>query len=474
MLLNRGKETIQSSKEAAIFLKKRAAIEEEYAKAMMKLAQSSSKSEGKGGSHANAWGRFCKLHHRIAEQRMNFATSISELAENIQVLQRNTERSRKQLKDTGARQFKEALDSESALEKSRAKLEICSEEWERAQAHESGGSASLVKSPSKNTFAAFTSNFRENLKLSVNRSEEDARQRAASANEAYKFQLQQTNTTRQNYYKIHLPRVIRGLKETIDDCDQGLQKYFQKYVHCVETAMMTEGTTISPLDQNSEPGLNAIVNSIQIQTDFHDYVRGMLSNRKQVDKSDIKFIDYGVTRKVSEKPTPIKASAFSSPTLPAPPHLNSPVEPTKPSQPTFGVDLTTLMENDPDENPVPTVVNRLIEYIEKSGVQQQGLYRVSGSGAQMAKLRNALDRDPHALIDPFINEVHCATGLLKQFFRELPDPLFPRTMYRQLIEAARIEDDRMRLIQIHELVNSLPDANYATLKDLSAHLARWL
>lgn len=58
------------------------------------------------------------------------------------------------------------------------------------------------------------------------------------------------------------------------------------------------------------------------------------------------------------------------------------------------------------------------------------------------------------------------------FFRELPDPLFPRTVYRQVIEAARIEDPRMRLIQVHERVNTLPDTNYATLRLLTQHLAK--
>jgi hypothetical protein len=35
-----------------------------------------------------------------------------------------------------------------------------------------------------------------------------------------------------------------------------------------------------------------------------------------------------------------------------------------------------------------------------------------------------------------------------------------------------MEDPRMRLIQIHEIINSLHDANYATLKYLTCHLAK--
>ncbi len=74
-------------------------------------------------------------------------------------------------------------------------------------------------------------------------------------------------------------------------------------------------------------------------------------------------------------------------------------------------------------------------------------------------------------IDSIITDVHAAAGVLTMFFRELPDPLFPRNLYAQLMAAARIDDARLRLIQVHELVNILPDANYATLRFLAHHLS---
>jgi hypothetical protein len=58
------------------------------------------------------------------------------------------------------------------------------------------------------------------------------------------------------------------------------------------------------------------------------------------------------------------------------------------------------------------------------------------------------------------------------FFRELPDPLFPVIIYRSVIEASKIEDSRLRLIQIHEIVNSLDDSNYATLRFITSHLSK--
>ena len=56
------------------------------------------------------------------------------------------------------------------------------------------------------------------------------------------------------------------------------------------------------------------------------------------------------------------------------------------------------------------------------------------------------------------------------FFRELPDPVFPRALYHQFMDAGRMEDPKRRLIAVHELINRLHDANYATLRDLMKHL----
>lgn len=72
---------------------------------------------------------------------------------------------------------------------------------------------------------------------------------------------------------------------------------------------------------------------------------------------------------------------------------------------------------------------------------------------------------------------------MKQFFRDLPDPLFTSQYYSSFIEAARkfefhplkwprvdhgnhtgIDDDIQRRDSLHALINSLPDAHYATLR----------
>lgn len=88
-------------------------------------------------------------------------------------------------------------------------------------------------------------------------------------------------------------------------------------------------------------------------------------------------------------------------------------------------------------------------------------------------------RNPEA----FFHDVNSVAGLLKQFFRELSDPLLTREHYQGFIEAARrfqktffqvaqlivvgIDDDIMRRDSMHATINALPDPNYATLRALT-------
>jgi hypothetical protein len=88
----------------------------------------------------------------------------------------------------------------------------------------------------------------------------------------------------------------------------------------------------------------------------------------------------------------------------------------------------------------------------------------------------------------FFHDVNSVAGLLKQFFRDLPDPLLTKEHYAGFIEAAskfslrflksvtdqnkENEDDIVRRDSLHAIINSLPDPNYATLRALTLHLNR--
>lgn len=67
----------------------------------------------------------------------------------------------------------------------------------------------------------------------------------------------------------------------------------------------------------------------------------------------------------------------------------------------------------------------------------------------------------------FQHDVNSVAGLLKQFFKDLPDPLLTTEFYNDFIDAARVDDENVRRDSLHAVINSLPDPNYATLRALT-------
>jgi len=120
-------------------------------------------------------------------------------------------------------------------------------------------------------------------------------------------------------------------------------------------------------------------------------------------------------------------------------------------------------------------VLKCCQAIEKYGLYSQGVYRVNGMTSKVAALKAKLDRDLDAVdLDQseWAEDINNVTSVLKMWLRELPDPLLTNTLHQGFIDAAKIENDRLRHIRLHERVNELPDPNYSTLKFLMGHLHR--
>ncbi|WVO15490.1 hypothetical protein L204_103148 [Cryptococcus depauperatus] len=138
---------------------------------------------------------------------------------------------------------------------------------------------------------------------------------------------------------------------------------------------------------------------------------------------------------------------------------------------TFGVDLGEQLLR--DETAVPKVVEKCAQAIEMYGLESTGVYRLSGTTSRVQALKAALDKDVDAvdiMSDDWSADINVVCGVLKLWFRELPEPLLTFGLYHGFIEAARYENDRLRHIRLHEQVNELPDPNYATLKYFMGHL----
>jgi len=145
-----------------------------------------------------------------------------------------------------------------------------------------------------------------------------------------------------------------------------------------------------------------------------------------------------------------------------------------PIKPVFGVSLDELFRR--DGSPVPMVVYQCIQAVDLFGLETEGIYRVPGTSSHIQAMKALFDNDSSKVDfrnpDAFYHDVNSVAGLLKQFFRDLPDPLLTSEHYAEFIDAARIEDDTVRRDSMHAIINALPDPNYATLRALALHLNR--
>ncbi|KAH7333480.1 hypothetical protein BKA65DRAFT_403833 [Rhexocercosporidium sp. MPI-PUGE-AT-0058] len=181
------------------------------------------------------------------------------------------------------------------------------------------------------------------------------------------------------------------------------------------------------------------------------------------------------------QPQPQPQQAFQQPPQAAPPPTSySQPPPTlsvvnlPPLKPVFGLSLEQLFER--DGSAVPMVVYQCIQAVDLFGLEVEGIYRLSGTSSHVNKIKAMFDNDASKVDfrDPanFFHDVNSVAGLLKQFFRDLPDPLLTAEHYAGFIESAKHEDDTVRRDSLHAIINSLPDPNYATLRALTLHLNR--
>nr|XP_058918687.1 unconventional myosin-IXb isoform X2 [Kogia breviceps] len=134
----------------------------------------------------------------------------------------------------------------------------------------------------------------------------------------------------------------------------------------------------------------------------------------------------------------------------------------------FGVCVDSLTG---DKVSVPIVLEKLLEHVEMHGLYTEGLYRKSGAANRTRELRQALQTDPTAVkLENF--PIHAITGVLKQWLRELPEPLMTFAQYGDFLRAVELPEKQEQLAAIYAVLEHLPEANHNSLERLIFHLVK--
>ncbi|KAK9409668.1 rho GTPase-activating protein 11A [Crotalus adamanteus] len=103
----------------------------------------------------------------------------------------------------------------------------------------------------------------------------------------------------------------------------------------------------------------------------------------------------------------------------------------------FGIPLHELSQVVCEYGNVPCFLVEACQYLEEH-IQTEGLFRKSGSVVRLKTLKNKLDKGENCLSSALPCDV---AGLLKQFFRELPEPILPYNLQEALLKAQKLDSE---------------------------------
>ncbi|XP_037108305.1 rho GTPase-activating protein 40 isoform X2 [Syngnathus acus] len=144
--------------------------------------------------------------------------------------------------------------------------------------------------------------------------------------------------------------------------------------------------------------------------------------------------------------------------------------------PLFGVPLATLLENDQKvkmATTTPLFLQEILTFLEKRGVDSEGILRVPGSMSRIKLLQQNLEANLYTgqvkweEVSP-----NDAAALLKKFIRELPAPLLTAEYLNTFSAVRDITELKQKLHVLNLLILLLPEANRNTLKALLEFLSK--
>lgn len=160
-----------------------------------------------------------------------------------------------------------------------------------------------------------------------------------------------------------------------------------------------------------------------------------------------------------------QSAAYGAPTTSTSGSLlrNSAGAPQQANPLVFGVPIKTALCDATGKQiyKVPAVITDTIEQLTKRGLKEEGIFRLGGSHAalQQYKARYNQGERPDLSKELDINNV---SGILKMWFRELPESIFPQEALQKMNSALSNPFDSEGLVT--QYLSELPEANLLILK----------
>ena len=155
-----------------------------------------------------------------------------------------------------------------------------------------------------------------------------------------------------------------------------------------------------------------------------------------------------------------------------------------------------------DDNPIPVFLQKAIEFIEKEGLDAEGLYRVPGNRAHVELLFQKFDENSDISIEELDIAVNAVATAVKDFFFKRLPPLLgddfmaeletiacecnvtPRNylhcfmaysigLIATLFYFSVTQDKSIKMLELSKLLKRLPRTNFAVIKFIFQHFVRY-
>lgn len=177
------------------------------------------RTEHRGGSFAKAYEEMMAIHERMADNGMQFSTSLMQMHEDLVELAAISEKSRKGWKQSGLAAEQKVVDMETAMRKSKSKYDSLAEEYERVRTGDVGGAKGKV--------------FGIRGPKSAEQHEQDLLRKVQAADQDYYGKVQTYQNERGELLHRIRPETVKALQDVVRECDAGMVLQMQKFgKHC--------------------------------------------------------------------------------------------------------------------------------------------------------------------------------------------------------------------------------------------------
>jgi len=125
-----------------------------------------------------------------------------------------------------------------------------------------------------------------------------------------------------------------------------------------------------------------------------------------------------------------------------------------------------------EDDAIPVFLRMAIEFIEREGLDAEGLYRVPGNRAHVDLLFQNFEEDNNMDINSLDIAVNAVATAVKDFFFKKIPPILNHDHMTELEVISVMQDRHMKLLELKKLLERLPRTNYAVLKYIFNHFVR--